>query len=850
MKRWPILSLLLIAGAAAGQTLVDWTQGPGRLGLGYPVPIPEDTPMPFDGFRSYAGLHARHQQLLLEAPGFSGEVVGQTLRGRDIWLYRYGDPVAPDLEGRARPAILINGGIHAREWQSPEVVTGLMELLAAGGDDRHWLSYLRENTNILMLPVLNIDGFLQTQRYPRSNFLDSDPQYPQSAPRDGRMRRKNLRNADEDLFSIGDHLFGVDLNRNSAPFWPGPPVNLSPTGLTHAGAFPASEPEIQALQAAAVAAPGERLRFFADMHSFARVLFSIQTGNTRRDQIQGNLLAMASQHHRALPGGVVYTDLPEPPNAGIGTTSEYFAHAWQIPALTWELEPGSGGGVEYGGFGTNGHDGFILPESQIRRVRDNMAQTLAAVGYHMAGPPHLLALQVIDEASGALVLDRQWRPGGPAGQRSLDQRQLRAIEPGRPYLVWLAFSKPMRWRDDDGVVVPFPGRAESTIATAIELRLGGQPLAAQIGPPQWSAQAAMSPQGFRRYRDDAFAVRVLVPDSVENRARIQQAGPDARATLSVDVRDMTGHRLDALPATPVDWQGGHWQGYEDADGIAADTGGPDRQQQLPLTASAQGSLLPIDPGHSGGWFDPARSGEGFLLENIDGERAQVYWFTYDEHGAQRWLSGLGEIQGNRIRFPQLFVTRGGRFGPAFDPALIEREVVAAGEFWFGGCDQGWFDYEGLGGRGRFQLVRTGRPMGVDCAPPPGAIADPRAGQGGSWYDPSHSGEGFVLQWLGNGEMLLMWFSYDPDGRQYWMVGTGRLEGDEVVFRDLHATRGGVFGPGFDPARVERFFWGDLRLRLGCQRGEAHYDSVLPGFGAGSFDLHRLTGLQGLDCQGP
>jgi len=33
------------------------------------------------------------------------------------------------------------------------------------------------------------------------------------------MRRKNMLGPDEDLFTQGDHLLGVDLNRNNAPYW-------------------------------------------------------------------------------------------------------------------------------------------------------------------------------------------------------------------------------------------------------------------------------------------------------------------------------------------------------------------------------------------------------------------------------------------------------------------------------------------------------------------------------------------------------------------------------------------------------------------------------------------------------
>ena len=122
------------------------------------------------------------------APG----TVGLTRTGRTIWAYRLGDDDLLTVEGLPEPATLTNGGIHAREWQSPETVTGIMELLALHEDDHHFYDYLRENVNMIVIPSLNIDGFMQTQRFPTENYLGVDPSYPESSPRDGRMRRKNM----------------------------------------------------------------------------------------------------------------------------------------------------------------------------------------------------------------------------------------------------------------------------------------------------------------------------------------------------------------------------------------------------------------------------------------------------------------------------------------------------------------------------------------------------------------------------------------------------------------------------------------------------------------------------------
>ena len=217
---------------AQDERIVEWVDfapadDTSKIALGYPVPQPVDTPLPFNGFRTYSGLHMRHQDLAVTTPWVHGTVIGQTREERPIWVYQLGDADHYTATGLPEQAMLSNGGIHAREWQSPEVTTGIIELLALTDDGNPLVEYLRENANILVIPVLNVDGFQQTQRFPSLNWLGTDPGYPDTSPRDGRMRRKNMLGVDEDLYTQGDHLQGVDLNRNSDPYWASNPNRSS-----------------------------------------------------------------------------------------------------------------------------------------------------------------------------------------------------------------------------------------------------------------------------------------------------------------------------------------------------------------------------------------------------------------------------------------------------------------------------------------------------------------------------------------------------------------------------------------------------------------------------------------------
>ncbi len=251
MKAWTtafpralaVAIIFITADLAAQARISEWVEDAPesdntKIALGYPVPIPVDTPLPFDGFRSYAGLHARHQDFMNTTPWVHGSVLGTTRMGRDIWAYRLGDADLFTSYGTPEHAMMTTGGMHVREWQNPEVTTGIMELLLENQDDNHLYRYLLDNANVIVIPVVNPDGFIQTQRYPSTNWMGTDPGFPEGSPRDGRMRRKNMLSADEDLLTQDDHLNGVDLNRNNPPFWATNPDRSSPdlNSIVHHGA--------------------------------------------------------------------------------------------------------------------------------------------------------------------------------------------------------------------------------------------------------------------------------------------------------------------------------------------------------------------------------------------------------------------------------------------------------------------------------------------------------------------------------------------------------------------------------------------------------------------------------------
>ena len=80
--------------AGCGDVLFTYTESDNAgtdIALGYPPPEPVASLTPVDGFREYASLFARHQSLFTLNEEVDGQIVGETLAGREIWAYVIGD---------------------------------------------------------------------------------------------------------------------------------------------------------------------------------------------------------------------------------------------------------------------------------------------------------------------------------------------------------------------------------------------------------------------------------------------------------------------------------------------------------------------------------------------------------------------------------------------------------------------------------------------------------------------------------------------------------------------------------------------------------------------------------------
>lgn len=118
---------------------------------------------------------------------------------------------------------------------------------------------------------------------------------------------------------------------------------------------------------------------------------------------------------------------------------------------------------------------------------------------------------------------------------------------------------------------------------------------------------------------------------------------------------------------------------------------------------------------------------------------------------------------------------------------------------------------------------------------------------GSWYNPDRDGEGFLVEILSGDQALVTWFTYDTNGEQMWLLGSGRVTGNRVLIDQVIRTSGATFGPTFNPDAVVRSDWGSIALTFtDCDTGFADYSGP-PGFGEGTIALVRLTELRHAPC---
>ncbi|KAG8180463.1 hypothetical protein JTE90_001996 [Oedothorax gibbosus] len=173
----------------------------------------------FSGYKQLEEIYKFVDQLAERHPNITSVFsIGESAEGRQLKVIKIGSKSTSVV---AKPAIWIDGGIHAREWISPATVAYIAHSLASEYDASDDTRQLVDHFDWYVLPVLNPDGYV----------------YSHSVNRMWRKSRK------------GPLIFcrGVDLNRNFGFHWREGGSSARPCSDIYAGFQPFSEPESKAV---------------------------------------------------------------------------------------------------------------------------------------------------------------------------------------------------------------------------------------------------------------------------------------------------------------------------------------------------------------------------------------------------------------------------------------------------------------------------------------------------------------------------------------------------------------------------------------------------------------------------
>jgi hypothetical protein len=105
-----------------------------------------------------------------------------------------------------------------------------------------------------------------------------------------------------------------------------------------------------------------------------------------------------------------------------------------------------------------------------------------------------------------------------------------------------------------------------------------------------------------------------------------------------------------------------------------------------------------------------------------------------------------------------------------------------------------------------------------------------------------------VQWLPDGSVLAIMFTYDTNGDQMWIFGVGQSDGKTVTIDAVYPTGFTSWGGEFDPDEVVLSPWGTFTLTwTDCSTLTFEYASNIDGYGNATRNYSRLTSLNGLTC---
>jgi len=313
------------------------------------------------------------------------EEIGRSSEGRPLKVVKLHQET-----GRAnKKAILLDAGIHAREWITPATLTYMINELL---DNPSKYDCILNDFDFYFIPMINPDGYVYSHNHDRmwrktrsqnhrkntktANSSASESDHPQLSERLARFDDdpylddsilEKLRNAISSKPFNRGWCDGVDANRNFDFQWGKEGSSRHPCSGTYVGRKPFSEPEAKALADFALSKTGD-IAMYATLHAYSQMWLIPWGYTSNRPDDYSELYSLAKIGSSALEKFHDTEYL-------IGTIPDLL-YTSSGSSVDWMKAVG---GVKYSyalELRDAGRFGFILPASQIRATGE---ETWAAI---------------------------------------------------------------------------------------------------------------------------------------------------------------------------------------------------------------------------------------------------------------------------------------------------------------------------------------------------------------------------------------------------------------------------------------------------------------------------------------
>ncbi|XP_021965262.1 carboxypeptidase B [Folsomia candida] len=205
--------------------------------------------MNWNAYQRLSTIHGWMDSMAEKYPALvSVETYGLSTEGRPMKLMKITTGGT-----RTKPAVWLDGGIHAREWISPATVTyianELIQQAIRGGPEYRLVNAV----DWFIVPNINPDGY----EYSHTN---------------DRLWRKTRSNDGSFMANVFGCL-GTDPNRNWEYKWGGKGTSKNPCSSQYHGPKAASEPEIS-LSQAYILERKDQLKLVLTFHSYSQMIFT------------------------------------------------------------------------------------------------------------------------------------------------------------------------------------------------------------------------------------------------------------------------------------------------------------------------------------------------------------------------------------------------------------------------------------------------------------------------------------------------------------------------------------------------------------------------------------------------